>query len=376
MINIEHFDNLVNVTKLLIYKENNLIFEKLDFDDDSIFLEPLLFSYFNCKKDYSLTKELLEEVLQGFCTNKGELKTKHSYNKKGIAYVPKLGYFNKHSNSAFSPVEIIKGTTIEIVKHSHPLLDTVFKIGSDNKINESNINFGGNIYDENIEFLEKAFSLIKTTSKKQYDLIEQCCKKIVLFETNPKNINSFATINAHGIAFFNCYQKDYDEVFFVDDITHQTGHIIFTTILFERKDYFIINENENIGIITKNKREHRSFYILFHALYTYYTSLSCLDSCIDNNCFNKRQTYEAKGRIGFYIKKCQLDLNDFDKIIKHYKGIENVLTKDGIVLCGEIKNRLVEIINKWHSTIINFKYRNQPYNFTYQKFIKLNPINK
>lgn len=87
----------------------------------------------------------------------------------------------------------------------------------------------------------------------------------MLFKTNPENTNSFATINAHGIAFFNVYQEEYDEVFFVDDISHQTGHIIMNTFWFKRKEHLIINENENIKAITQEPQEYRSFYILFHA---------------------------------------------------------------------------------------------------------------
>ena len=372
-IRVINKDEIINSIKLLIYNDSPSLLEKINFDDDTIYLEPLLFSYFNCKKDDFFSKEVLEEILQGYYINKEELKIEYSYNKNGIVYVPKRGYFKKQSKRAFLPIAFINGTSIEIIKYSHPLIDSVFKIGSDNKINENNIKFNEDVYNQNIGFLKNAFDFIKLSSKKHYDLIEQCCKKVVLFETDPENINSFATINAHGIAFFNTYQKDYDEVFFVDDITHQTGHIILTTILFKRKDYFLINENENIKIITKNKREYRSFYILFHALYTYYSSLTCLDNCIEYKCFNKRQTYEAKGRIGFYINKCLLDLSNFEKVVKHFKGIENVLTKEGIDLFNEIKNKLIEVINKWYSITIIFHYNNQPYNFTYSEFIKLNP---
>lgn len=46
------------------------------------------------------------------------------------------------------------------------------------------------------------------------------------------------------MAFFNVYQEGYDEVFFVDDISHQTGHIIMNTFWFERKEHFLINEKK------------------------------------------------------------------------------------------------------------------------------------
>ena len=36
-------DEIINTIKLLLYKENTSVFKKLNFDDDEVFLEPLLF---------------------------------------------------------------------------------------------------------------------------------------------------------------------------------------------------------------------------------------------------------------------------------------------------------------------------------------------
>ena len=68
-------DEILEVTKILIYKENPLLFEKLDFNNNDVFLEPLLFAYFNSKSYNLLPKEALEEILQGYfkprLSNKG-----------------------------------------------------------------------------------------------------------------------------------------------------------------------------------------------------------------------------------------------------------------------------------------------------------------
>ena len=42
---------LIETIQLLLYKENPSLLEKVDFEDDNIFLDPLLFAYFNSKKD-------------------------------------------------------------------------------------------------------------------------------------------------------------------------------------------------------------------------------------------------------------------------------------------------------------------------------------
>ena len=369
----DFLNDITNNIKLLLYKENPSLLEKVNFEDDNVFLEPILFSYFNSKKDNLFTKEMLTEIMQGYFVEKEPLLVKESFNNEGVAYLPNLGYFHKNKTKV-DDICIIQNSSIELLIHSIIHLKTIFKDFNENNIDESKIEISKEFSLKHVNVLTNALQYIKTSNKVHYDLIEQCCKKIVLFKTDPKNTNSFATINAHGIVFFNVYQENYDEVFFVDDIAHQTGHIIMTTILFERKKYFLIDENQNIGTFTKNKSEYRSFYILFHALYTYYTTFLCLDACLGNNCFNIKQIHEAKGRIGFYLQKCKMDLINFQKVVDYYNGINNILSCDGIEIFQNIANKYFEVLKK-HEEVTLFKYKNQPYNFTYSEFVKLNPLN-
>jgi len=369
-----NMDNIIEITKILVYKENPLLFEKLDFNNNDVFLEPLLFAYFNSKSYNLLPKEALEEILQGYFKPRLSIKIKYSYDKKDIAYIPSIGYFKKGNRMPSDPIKLISNTIFEIITHQIKNLKYIFRDFNEQPIEERKITISKELVEVHEEPLTIALSYIKKYTPNHYNLIEQCCKKILLFKTDPKNTNSFATINAHGMAFLNVFQKEYDEVFFVDDIAHQTGHIIMTTLTFKRKDYFLIDENLNIKSIVNNPKEYRSFYILFHALYTYYTTILCLDNCISNNCFDKRQAHEAIGRIGFYLVKYNLDINTFNNVIKHYDGIEKVLTKKGVSVFEVISDMYIESSKKYGYTFKEFSYRNQPYNFTYKKFIKLNPI--
>lgn len=368
-------NNLVDTIKILIYKEVSNLLEKLDFEDDNTFLEPLLFAYFNTKENL-FSKDALKEILQGYFKIEEKIKIKYTFNKNEIAYIPKIGYFRKDEINPFDNIIILPNTNFEVITHQIINLKYIFKDFNNNVIDESKITISKMLYEDNKKSLSTALSHIKQYTNNHYSLIEKCCKKIVLFETDPKNTNSFATINAHGIAFLNIYQKEYDEVFFIDDIAHQTGHIIMTTLTFKRKDYFLIDENLNINNITNKHNEYRSFYILYHALYTYYTSTLCLDNCLSNNCFNKKQEYEAIARIGFYLLKYKYDMDNFRKVINHYKGIEKVLTEKGIAVFKKINDQFMFIRNKYYDTLKSFSYENQPYNFTYKEFIKLNPIQK
>lgn len=365
---------ITDLVKLLVYKDSPELFEKINFDDINVFSDPLLFSYLNNKSDILFSAEFLKEILQGYYIKKEKIVLNHSFNALGIAYIPQIGYFKKEEESFFTPIEMIKNTKIEILKYSHPLIDIIFKSASEETINDKNFLIDQYLFEKNITFITNAFHFIQLSSKTHFNLIEQSCKKCILFKTDPSNTNSFSTINAHGLIFLNVYQEDYDEVFFVDDIAHQTGHSILTTILFNRNRYFIIDENVNIGTITNHSSEYRSFYTLFHALFTYYTSLMCLDNCLQEDCFNKKQVHEAVGRIGFYINKLIIDCKNFEIIEKHFNGIENVITQEGAEIYNILNAKFSEIIVKWYHITKSFNYENQPYNFTYQEFIKLNPM--
>jgi len=364
----------VEIIKTLVYKQSPEIIEKVDYENDDAFLEPLLFSYFNSKKNDEFPKESLEEILQGYFIKKEKIKLKYSFNKNDVAYVPKVGYFKKGESVPFENIKLIFNTRIELIKHKMIHLKYVFRDFSENIIDEDLIEISSTLNNQFIKKLENAFSYIKKYCPDHYKLIEQCCKKVMLFKTNPENTNSFATIKAHGMAFFNVYQDDNDEVFFVDDIAHQTGHIILTTLLFERKKYFLIDKNQNLSSILNDDKEYRSFYILFHALYTYYTTLLCLDNCIESNCFNQKQNHEAKARIGFYLKKYNSDLRKLYKIANYYGGFTKILSKNAIPVFKIVNNKYLNMEEKWKTIVKKFNYDNQPYNFTYKKFIKLNPL--
>ncbi|PAM95750.1 hypothetical protein B4N84_06555 [Flavobacterium sp. IR1] len=362
---------IINTIKLLIYKEDPDILTKVDFNDDALFLEPLLFFYFNYKREEAFTKQFLTEIMQGYFSRKEEIKINHLFYENEITYLPKFGYFKKNKPDFFEPIEMIKDTNIEVFKHFVNLLRPVFSDASGSLISDSEIVFGNTLFDKNISYLTNAFSFIKEDSNTHFQLIEQCCKKVLLFKTDPEKTNSFASMRAHGIAFLNVYQDEYDEVFFIDDIAHQTGHIIFTTLLHDRKAVFKIDEEQKVENILK-LNDHRTVYILFHALYTYYAIFLCLDNSLAKNKFNNKQEKEAVGRIGFYLCKCAHDLDRFDRISDFYDGIENVLTEEGKDIFALIREKFVEIAQKWQNTVKDFDYSNQAYNFEFLKFKEVN----
>jgi hypothetical protein len=341
----QNITKIVNAIKLLIYKEDARLLEMVDFYDDSVFLEPLLFVYFNTKEENNFSCEMLQQIIQGYFTEKKSIKIDTPTFDQEITYLPRLGYFYYEGKIPFEKIELINGTNIEIIKYPSRIFKGIYKDSSNNSIDENKILINDLLYKKNITVLTNAFNFIKKCSSDHFEIIEASCKKCIIFKANPELTNSFATISAHGIAFFNVYQDDYDEVFFVDDIAHQTGHIILTTLCFERKSIFKIDEKINIGQILNNN-DYRDVYTLLHALFTYYTTFMCLDNCIEGNVFNKNQLIESKARIGFYTKKSEIDLLNFNKVCEFFNGIQNVLTDDGIDIFKKIIYEHVRINNK------------------------------
>lgn len=383
--------NIINQhIKILLYKQNEKIFEILDFENDSIYNEPLLISYFSKKREET---EMIDNIISGYSMK--NIKFNLISDEFGRIYMPNYGWiitqyknqlfhYLKISNKLFKDnievdfffeeLEIIENTKIEVLKYSIPLLKSNY-FNVDKEFLNVEIE---NVSKKQIMFLTSAYNLIKKYIPEQYKLIERYAPKCVVFNIDTYQRNSFATFSAHGVSFYNSYQNDYDEVFFIDDIAHQTGHVIMNTILFNNEDFFFkINKNTILEVINSPDGsfvENRDLYVIFHALYTYYTSFICLDKCLENNVFERKQKHEAIGRIAFYINKCYRDLLLIDNPINASINANEYFTKDGLLIYNELKNKWFEMYNKWFEITKHFNMSNQPYNFTYSKFLELNPI--
>lgn len=375
--------------KILLYKNSENVFNYLDFENDSIYVEPLLFAYFN-KKDNE--KKGIENIVYGFSDK--DIIFQLFSDEFGRIYLPNVGWFLTNYKSdvfnfnklnfklfkgnwqvafVFEKLEIIENTSIELLKYPIELLKQ-FYYNTENELLNVEIE---NITKKQIKNLTKAYQLIKENIPHQFELIEKYAPKCVIFNIDTYQRNSFATLSAQGIGFYNAYQDDYDEVFFVDDIAHQTGHVIFNVMIYEPKLFFKKDRNTILEVINMPDGsfiENRDLHVIFHALYTYYTSFICLDSCLENNVWVGRQKHEATGRIAFYINKCYTDLLLIDNPINSKEKAAEYFTNDGLLIYSELKIKWKEMYKKWFEITKHFDMSNQPYNFTYSKFLELNPL--
>jgi hypothetical protein len=286
---------------------------------------------------------------------------------------------NQKISFYIEPIESSIDGKIEILSHTIPLLRKCF------------YDTNGKLLDIEVDEINKrchshlleAITLMKELIPDHYNLITRSTKQIQVFNIDTYKSNSFATIGAQGIAFSNAYQEDYNEIFFMDDIAHQTGHIIMNCIVFNKEYFFKLSASSVLQQVfsdTGELYETRDIEVLIHALFTYYSTFLVLDACLDKNIFIRHKKHELLGRMAFYIEKCYSDFLllenpsiEFNKIDKLYQPDELFTTK-GMILYNGLKEYYHQVDNKWNDKVCQYDLSNQPYNFTYSKFIQLNPL--
>lgn len=376
--------------KLLLYKTNPDIFELIDFEDERIYQEPLLFAYFNFpgKSDLSL-----DALLYGYIEK--EKRPSHLPVKTddfGRIYLPNFGWLITNSpnkdliiNTALdgsislsdsngtidftfeAPLKL-ESDGPEILKHPIALMDECY-IGVDGIRVKFDVT---HITEEKLEDLQKAWNIMQELLPDQYELIKKMTPKMVIFNVTEGNANSYATRNAQGTGFFNAYQKEYNEVFFIDDIAHQTGHVIFHAATAEPTTFLKLPPDVLLDSFLETPYHGaRTVYVLFHAMYTYYTTLKFLDQALSKSIFDGQKQHEAMGRMVFYLNKYKKDYTFLEEKI----GIDQLFTADGKVIIEKIHADMLKIRERWFDQVKHLNVEEQPYNFTYSIFESANSLN-
>jgi hypothetical protein len=374
---------LADTIRLLVYKTDPALFDLLDFSDDRTFLEPLLFAFFAADKP--LTS--LEQILYGYIDGSRKPDAlRVSSDSNGIVHLPHIGYLKTPSaNQPFLvmrepvtgayrcqgdgsrvPAEFVSplrvdNTDVEICRFQHPLLARFFTDDAgqvlDVEITEPTRNHTAH--------LNTAFEIIKAYCPEDYEDIIMVTRKIVLYHGRYQN--SFATLSAHGIGFFNVDETS-DEVFFLDDIAHQCGHGIFNAITREKDQYLAIDSETPLQMINGDPHELRSIYSALHGLFTFSSINRILSTCYEKEVFSGRQQHELLGRLSFNMKKFKIDLVNLN-----HKGIFTDLGWRLFNYFLEVYSRIYE---QRRYIIESLDQSNQPYVFSYERFAERNPLRR
>lgn len=349
---------LIETIQLLLYKENPTLLEKIDFEDDNIFLEPLLFAYFNSKKDNLFSKDLLTEIMQGYFIEKESLLLKESFNNEGIAYVPNLGYFDKQGNKTD---DILKIDAFEIVKTNHPLLEKYFyEFYKGHIVNANPIH--NSVWKENHNEGEQAILIMKEHLTEFYNELVFANKRIYMHD-NPKILN-FTSIETIGMLNFYVLGKN-NLIYFIEEIIHQASHNYLYYVMFNKEDFFKIDSlNTVMRDLTNQDWDYRNLYGAYHGLYTVTRRVECFDVLISNNVFSGREKHELLGRMTDMFPRFQtgLELLDLDK----------VFTEKGKNLYNDLTEKCQSILLKYKKIISEFDLSHRDLDFRYNEFCLTN----
>jgi hypothetical protein len=302
----------------------------------------------------------------------------------GVIYLPNVGYLlteptprrlslvwngqvgsqlytscGERINYEFVPVERIQGTSIEICQYNPPLLSRLFRDKEGNPVTVEVTR----IARQHVGHLNAAFRVIKEVYPSYYEDIIRCVRKIVIFKSG--QLNSFASLSAHGTAFLNTSWDD-DEVFFIEDILHQCGHVIFSAFTLSREAYLAVDPDTELQRVTDREDETRTIYVTLHGVFTEAAMNHCLDLCCDIDFFTPRQRHELLGRLTFILTRFANDVTNLNH--------KELFTPNGQLIFKEFKRTLARIYAKRGSLLSTFPISNQTYNFSYAKFVGLNPL--
>ena len=182
--------------------------------------------------------------------------------------------------------------------------------------------------------------------------------------------NSFAALSAHGLVFLNV-PASADEVFFLEDMAHQGAHVLFNAMTLDKHRYLSIAPDtpvdEQPSAAEGSARPPRSVYTVFHALATYMVICPVLSRVLEQaGGLDARQRHELNGRLVYTLYKFRWDLS----LLKGWP----CLTARGRLIYRRMQACFDHTWQTQNALIQRLDLSNQPYNFCYERFALLNPL--
>lgn len=377
----EHHLKIIDVLKGALYRKAETLFNRLDFNNDSLYEEPLLYACIN----HPRFSDWIDSLIMGLSNDKSNLKTVKVPVFNGVLYMPTVGYFyfseienrfvevnfqnnefifkanNQILNYTFKKVQNIS-ETIEIFECNHTLLKSLFR-DEKGEITDVIINSKECYKQEYLDNFCNALSKIEKTYPEYCKLIKKYIKKVVFYKGEP---NSFATIQAHGIAFFNV-SHGHSEIFFLDNILHQCAHVFFNTLTFDKSELFTIPYNSDLSLFTENNKDKGVvLYDRFHGLFTQTNINICFERCLDQNLYTDENYLEFVAKFTSNMNRFSIAVRKFDK--------KNKYNKKGLKWFEFFNNTFETVYKKNKKLLLKYDVTNQPYIFDFNIFKKTNNL--
>lgn len=205
-----------------------------------------------------------------------------------------------------------------------------------------------------------ALERLAHSQSKIYSLLRITNRRIHIYRSS--ELNSFASLSAHGAAFLNVPDNP-SEVFFLDDFAHQGGHGVFNAATLDNGRYLRCDANTSLHDLGVDPADTRSVYAAFHGLFTYSMILSVLGTYLLSDDPQGRIGHELRGRIAFYLLKFRIDLQNLAQP-RLFKADGEYLYQ-GFLACYE------KVLRECHREVQGLDLSNQGYVFDYDRFALL-----
>jgi HEXXH motif-containing protein len=370
---------LSDTIRLFLYNTSPELLELLDYDDDNTFLEPALFYYFLADAAPKNSAPL-PQTLYGYLPAAHRLAVLPvKADATGLIYLPGTGYFQVspqaelllHWEAAAETLHLttmagepvtapllperwLPNSSIRLALHNTDLLDTYLTAQLAEPVAIST--------ERNYPSLRQAVDLLNQHLPAFARLLSLAIRELVLFNS-PTQL-SLATISYHGTAFLNVGATENTAVYFLDDLAHQCGHVIFNALTLQTEDFLLVSKHSPLNQFTHESGDKRSVYSVFHAFFTYTTILYCLDHCLQHNLLAAGEQREALARLGFYVSKFRADVAEFPA--------DQVLTAAGRQYHDMFRASQQAIEDRYQRQLEPLSYRNQQYVFDYSRFLAAN----
>jgi HEXXH motif-containing protein len=380
---------LANAIKILVYEECPHYFELLDINDDSIFLDPLLFAYFN-HPDIA-HRPPLEQLLAGYIPGeKRPLQVPIRADGNNLALLPNIGYFRLmeppgndgnglflHRSGPgyiikqgervipheFHPLTFVEG--LEVSTYASPFVLPYFALAWPQAEKEFySIDFT-DIARTHLHHIERGLKLIQRYHAAYYRQLKMTNRRIMLYDYFP--VNSFATKTFHGCIFM-CARPASSIAFFLDDLVHQCSHNLLNSFITDTSVYFKVDpEQRLLKEFIPNEQEERTVYSAFHGLFTVSQRAIFFSKIYDiPDLFTDSERHELLARYCDQFRRYKSGLEKADPDVLY--------TAKGKKLYDQIDQCCAEALGKISRMIAAADFSNQVSRFDYNKFCELNPI--
>lgn len=376
-----------DIIKVALYGENEQVFETLDFEEDALFMEPMLFGYCT-KKD---PRPLKQQILFGTLKKEDRPEQLPVFtNKNGVVYLP--GYAYLRTNCPNAGLELhykAEEDSLSLTQEGQAVPFTQEAITYLNNLPQVELSSCIDIYSEALFYawpkVEEA-SITQLLEQKGLDLaqyqpaIEQALqwleqffpeewekyalttRRIVLF-SHPQ-LRNFATREMHGTIYLNVNENS-NVAFFLEELIHQCSHTVFNAMTCETQEFFLVDYSQTVGSFLQNN-DYRTLYSALHGIYTTGQIVDLFLKLIKANPnLDARTLHELQGRIA--INKT-----------RHNIGLERVeasqiFTPKGQAIFQFYYEQLDENMRK-NPAFFEYDMSTHPVVFNYEKFKADNPI--